>query len=271
MRAFRGIWGNVMTVRNCILVGMLWALAGCAAPNRSEPVSLELHPLGTTVSNAIRIGGKAVPLDAGEWSVVGTGIRTSGPNNFELSYMLARVADKTLTGAVEIFTNLSTTPAGGSAPFGADGGDGWITHSSCVRDDMHFRHVEENTRLGRQDCWWVNHWRMHRAGAGATEHWTEARKFLEDNEISAPLDMLGVSFRLADKRDFMTVNYFFNPEYAGQTTTKDVYWSIRSWMTSDWHPDSVKKNARKQQFIRELIAWGRGWHDKVKAAFAAKR
>ena len=246
-------------------IAALAVLFGCAAPTpRETAVNLKMHPLGTTVQGGVMVAGKRIPLDRGDWTVIGTGVRKSNDGNLHVSYMLMQTADGKVSKAVEVFSNIGIMVQD-SDLFGGGGPKGWLTHGNCVRDDMHFKEVRKNIRLGAQDCWWVNHWRMHRSGAGLTEHWKEARKYLADNAIPAALDMIGVSYRMANKRDYLTVNYFFDPNIEGQNAPKDIYWNIHSWVTSEWHPNNVRTDANKQQYIDSLIAWGRGWHGKVKS------
>ena len=126
---------------------------------------------------------------------------------------------------------------------------------------MHFAKVHANVRLGEQDCWWVNHWRMHRSGGGNTEHWMESRKYLADNRIEAPLDMVAVSYRLANKVDYLTLNYFFNPEISGFEAEKNIHWSIHTWETSAWHPDQTKENEKKTGLHRRLDILGKSLAD----------
>ncbi|NQV83403.1 MAG: hypothetical protein HQ494_06235 [Rhodospirillales bacterium] len=143
-------------------------------------------------------------------------------------------------------------------------GKGWLTVKSCTRDDMHYLKVFENSRLGNQDCWWINHRRMD--GARNLEHWDEARKYLSDNQIQAPIDMIAVSYRLANMNDYVTASYYFSPNKNGLLEGNDVHWTTHTWSTSVWHPDKVRGNKIKTNYINGLISWGKQWHEKVKAS-----
>ena len=241
------------------------AIGACVPTTQELPTSLNLSPIGTKIRNEITIADKTIPIPGGEWTVIGTQITKDQNTKFHAALMLIQVDGKSVISAVEIFTNV-----GAQGSPAEEDGDGWPTRLACTRDDMHFLEVKDNTRLGDQDCWWVNHWRMHRFGAGNSEHWMEARKYLVAHEIAAPLDMIGVSFRFADKVDYTTANYFFNPETDGLLTTKDIYWSVRTWEASDWHPEKVKDDPAKRRYINRLIEWGKKWHPRVKTAFETK-
>lgn len=241
-------------------------IAGCAPAARDLPTPLQLSPVGAEATGTYSIGNKSIPLPDGVWTVIGTQIVKDGGRGFQTAHMLARIEDKTVQSAVEVYTNIAIRK---SAPGGA-ANQGWLTDQNCTRDNMHFAKVHANVRLGEQDCWWVNHWRMHRSGGGNTEHWMESRKYLADNRIEAPLDMVAVSYRLANKVDYLTLNYFFNPEISGFEAEKNIHWSIHTWETSAWHPDQTKENEKKQAYIEDLISWGKAWRIKVKALFDTK-
>jgi len=245
-------------------------IAGCALDDGRElSLSLELPLSGTRVADGFPIGGKRIPLPPGEWIVIGTGIEKDGERGFHTLNMLALIEKNQLLAATEISTNIPIPKAGdGGKP--KDGrGEGWLTHQGCVRDDMHFLNVTANIRLGEQDCWWVNHWRMHRTGLGAAEHWKKAQKYLAENKIKAPLDMIGVTYRLANQDHYVTVTYFLSQRPSDFDDQNDVHWSIASWETSVWHPDQVKKDPKRRQHIDKVIAWGKSWYPQIRQIFRA--
>ncbi|MBL6929439.1 MAG: hypothetical protein ISR44_09740 [Rhodospirillales bacterium] len=220
------------------------------------PTSVKMPPLATMASGQIEIGNKLVPLPEGQFQLAGTGIQANQKSGHNLTAMLLQTRDGRVVKAVEIFSNRpANTKQGPPTP-------GWVTHRSCNRDDIHFVELIQNERLGDQDCWWVNHWRMVRTGSRATEHWKETRKYLSDNKITAPIEMIGVSYRVANKSDFLTVNYFFNPEDDGFPVATDDNWAVTTWSTSKWHPDQMDGETKKQ-YIEGLISWGRSMHERV--------
>lgn len=243
-----------------VILPVIGLTAGCQDSVREQPLSLVLPNVGAPARDSFSVAGKSIPLPAGDWTVIGSQVTKDGDRGYRTAYMLARVEGNSLHSAVEIYTNLAIKKVG------AKNGDGkgWLTVRSCTRDDMHYLKVFSNTRLGKQDCWWVNHRRMD--GPSKLEHWTEARKYLSDNQIRAPLDMIAVSYRFANESDYLTVSYFFNPEKAGFSPGSDVYWKIHTWETSAWHPDKVKGDIKKINYIKVLISWGKQWHENVKAS-----
>lgn len=242
------------------------AVGACVPTKKELPISLNLSPIGTKFLDEISVSDKKIPLPGGEWTVIGTQITKDQNAKFHAALMLIRTEENSVVSAVEIITNVGAK----SSAAGEEDGDGWPTRRACTRDELHFLDVKENTRLGAQDSWWVNHRRMHRFGVGNSEHWMEARKFLVKHKISAPLDMVAVSFRFADKVDYMTAYYFFNPESEGLLTNKDIYWSVRNWETSDWHPDRIDVDPAKRRYLNRLIDWGKKWYPKIKKAFETK-
>ena len=243
-----------------MILSIIALTAGCQHSVREQPLSLVLPKVGTPVTDSFRVAGKNVPLPAGDWTVIGSQVTKDGDRGYKTAHLLARVEGNFLHSAVEILTNLPIKKIGEKD----NDGKGWLTVRNCSRDDMHFLKVFSNTRLGKQDCWWINHQRMDRQPK--LEHWTEARKYLSDNQIQAPLDMIAVSYRLANKSDYLTANYFFNPETAGFSEGNDLFWRIHTWTTSVWHPDKVRGNKKKIKYIKGLISWGTQWHEKVKAS-----
>lgn len=261
--------GTGMGARGYTLILIAGIAAGCAATPGEMPTSLMQPPLGTQFTEAVTIANKRVPLPSGLWTVIGTQIEKNGERGYRTVNMLAKIKDKSVLAAVEIYTNLPVRKKSVGGVFsGNNAPKGWLTVRSCTRDDMHFLKVYANSSLGDQDCWWVNHRRMD--GPPDTGHWQESRKYLAENQISAPLDMITVSFRLADQADYLTVNYFFNTETTGLEPAQDVNWKVHTWKTSDWHPDQVKDDPKKRQYIQNLISWGDRWHKKIKASFGLK-
>jgi hypothetical protein len=248
---------------------MAAVVAACAGiDDRDLPMSLKINPVGSVFADAFPVGDKRIPLPPGVWTVIGSEIKKDGDPAFHLAYMLVNIEDNVVRAATEVYASLAIKKAGsGGLLSGGARNGGWVTHRSCSRDDMHFVKVFSNVRLGDQDCWWINHWRMHRVGSGDSEHWIESRKYLEQNRIRAPMDMIGVSFRFANEVDYLTVNYFFDPATEGFAPIGDAYWSIGTWESSEWHPDRVKKEEKKLAYIKRLISWGEAWHRKVKASF----
>lgn len=245
----------------CVVV-----LAGCQSISvKSLPTSVVLPELGKSFKGQIDIAGKQIPLPDGVFALAGTRIQPNQKGGFNLSVMLVDVNNNNrLTSAVELYTNLRLrreNDAGEPRP-------GWTTHSSCNRDDMHFVELINNERLGNQDCWWVNHWRMARGGSlGKAEHWEQARKYLADNKVYAPMEMIGISYRLANADDFITMNVFKNTEEAGFTPALDDNWVLGTWTTSVWHPDMVKLVPRKKSYIDKQVTIGREFHSRLVNAF----
>lgn len=243
-------------------------LAGCALNDGRElALSLKLPLSGVQVADTFSIGDKRIPLPPGEWTVIGTGVEKDGDRGFHTSSMLALIQKDQVLAAAEISTNIPIPKATADGKPKSGTGEGWPTHQGCIRDDMHFLKVHANVRLGEQDCWWVNHWRMHRSGLAASEHWKKAQKYLAENKIKAPLDMIGVTYRLANKDHYLTVNYFVSQRPSDFDGQNDVHWSVDSWETSVWHPDRVKKEPKRIKYINDVIAWGETWHPKIKELF----
>jgi hypothetical protein len=218
-------------------------LTACQLPDQEQPLSLKLPIIGDTTAGSFKVSRKNVPLPDGIWTVVGTQIKKDGRRGYHTAYMLVRVEGNTLHSAVEIYTNLPIKKIGEKD----DDGKGWLTVRNCTRDDLHHLKVYSNTRLGKQDCWWVNHWRMN--GNRKLEHWVESRKYLKDNSITAPLDMLAATYRFANKSDYLTVTYFFDPKKSGFKQNSDVFWNISTWKTSVWHPDQVQFDHKKRNIL----------------------
>ncbi|MDA1090545.1 MAG: hypothetical protein O3A85_09565 [Proteobacteria bacterium] len=243
-----------------VVFAIIGLTAACYHSAQEQPLSLVLPNIGATATESFVVAGKSIPLPAGDWTVIGSQIIKDDERGYHVAHMLARIEGNTLHSAIEVYTNLAITKTADID----DAGKGWLTYRSCSRDDMHYLKVYSNTRLGKQDCWLVNHWRM--SGNLTQEHWIEARKYFSDNKIIAPLDMVAATFRFANERDYLTATYFFNPEKSGFSGNNDVYWEIGTWKTSVWHPDNVKGDDKKINYISALISWGTQWHEKLKAS-----
>lgn len=234
-------------------------LAGCVTTGSSsdKPTSLLLPDLGKTFSSTINVAGKAIPLPKGQFTLAGRSIKMTQKGGYSIAMFLIHQENGKVANAVEIYTNLPLNKVDG--PVSA----GWSTHRSCLRDDMHHRASIVNERLGDQDCWWVNHWRMMRAGSGSVEHWQETLDFLKTNDLKAPIEMIGVSYRVADKTDYVTLNYYFSPHQQGFDFGADDQWQPVTWSDSTWHPENVEQAPRKKQYINSIVQWGDQWHSKI--------
>lgn len=240
-------------------IAFLFLLSACitTTSNTGLPTSVVLPNIGQKFFESIEISGKQFPLPEGNFEVAGTDLSITGKNGYATSIFLVNHRNGHIQRAVEIYTNLSIKRSDGPSALG------WATHRSCIRDDMHFRETIKNERLGYQDCWWVNHWRMIRTGNRQTEHWKETIDFLKKNQLSAPLEMIAVSYRIANKTDYATINYFFNPVSAGFPAVIDDKWETGTWSDSPWRPDNVKKNSARSKYINSLISWGKSWHKQI--------
>ena len=75
---------------------------------------------------------------------------------------------------------------------------------------------------------------------------------------------------ITPKFGYLGQPHFFNTETTGLEPAQDVNWKVHTWKTSDWHPDQVKDDPEKREYIQRLISWGDRWHKKIKASFGLK-
>lgn len=226
---------------------------------KAKPTNVALPELGTEYVGTFTVAGKSFPLPKGTFTLTGTDITMTSKSGYAVGAFLVRHRRGTVQQGVEIYTNLPLNYESGPAR------NGWATHQGCQRDDMHHRQTFNNVRLGKQDCWWVNHWRMHRTGSRYNEHWQETVKYLKEKDLKAPIEMVAVSYRIANKTDYATLHYFFNPQTASLEGDFYDHWSLDSWSESAWHKDNINDSPKRKAFVNSRIAWGEKWHSKMRS------
>lgn len=231
-------------------------LFGAALFCNTALADYELPETGSVYRGSYPIKKQQIPLPEGDWVVIGKSLTKNNAGSNYVRLVLANIKENVIHGIVGIGSTVSI-------PTKIGRWDGFTYGEECNKKERHFTTTYANYGGSDQDCWYVTHSFMANVKLSeSTKHIIRAQEYLENNEIVMPINMIRVSYRLADRRILQRVSYYFSPEVAGFPPPLRA-----EWKESDWHHDRVYLDDKKVSYIDNLIAWGRKWHAKVKSGF----
>lgn len=208
-----------------------------------------------TVHDMYELGDVQVPLPPGQWEVSGAG---SGTNNSMTSIgqtILISVISGRLTGLISISTPVAHSAL--EARF-----SGFKQFRDCERNDVFFVFKDSNFDGGEHNCWVINHFSMGSTG-NVRSPWGVTWESLKSQGVAVPINMVVVTFHVANKRKFETVMYYFNPEIEGISPPK-----YAEWRNSDWHKDRVNAFPDKLAYLTKTKQWAEQWHALMEKGFS---
>jgi len=207
-----------------------------------------------TYQNLYKIGDVQVPLPPGQWEVAGTGAENDSAFKSIGQVVLVSITDRQLTGIIRI-----DTPIGHSAMEARF--SGFEMFRPCERNDVFFVFKTYNISGGEQNCWTINHFSMGTSGK-VSASWAATLDLLKSRGVTIPITMVIATFRMANKTNFETVWYFFNPEIEGISPPK-----YADWRSSDWHKDRVDGFPDKLAYLTKTKEWAEQWHALIEKGF----
>ena len=227
-----------------VLVGACALLiAGCATtPN------LELsNPVGTVYEGEITLGTKNIPLPEGEWKVIASGEE----NNFFKIFLLKEYENKKFS---YVYIAVDTPML--SRDYG------YTPSKFFERIDLHYKVVKSNGSGQAQDAWAINHNMIHFSPNPKFAIMNKAAEYIRSNGYIISSPMVSVKHRMTgwrNKRRYLEVTYYYNPEAYGIAPAEQT-----SWKYSDWHMERVGQFSEKVAFIEKMKIEGAEMHERIK-------
>ena len=218
-----------------IAAGLLLA---CAPALAKEPSK------GEAVKSPLEIGKLRVALPPGLWNVVAvrTGRAASSDgivngSEYKGYYLVQFDQAKRFVGSMYVRATLET-----GKPIE------W-RDKTCTREDTLFR-----ATLGgpthSQDCVFMNHLVRYFQSKPRDHLDREAWQWMQDNGVQVPKTVLEVQERLFKPGDYLWVDYTVNPEIVDFVPS-----TVTDWRASEWHPNFVKTDPERKEYIEHLKAW----------------
>jgi hypothetical protein len=199
---------------------------------------------GEAVTSALDIGKLHVALPPGKWNVVavhsGKAASADGiPNGatYKGFYLVQFDQSKRFVGTVYV---RATEEAGKPIEW---------RDKACQREDTLFR-VTLGGPSHSQDCLIINHVVRYMQTKPRDHTDREAWQWMQDNGVQVPQTVLQVQERLFKAGEYLWVDYTINPELADFIPS-----TMRDWRESEWHPNFVKTDPERKEYVEHLKAW----------------
>ena len=219
----------------------------------AEGDELVSAPLGTVVTNPVKIGRVYVPLPPGEWRLIGHNTERSQLGSIWARIVLANIQNGQLRDAAFIQTVLNLNHF-----------YGYAFYRECGRNDIFFVKVFSNYDASDQDCWLVNHSAIT-VGKNAPKEYLEALDYLRSESVPIPSTMIVHWHRFANRSNFLNANFYRNPDADGIQASATV-----DWRSSEWNIGRVSNFPEKQKYLQRVREFGERWHALVKIGFEGK-
>jgi hypothetical protein len=120
---------------------------------------------------------------------------------------------------------------------------------TCNREDTLFR-----ATLGgpshSQDCVLMNHLVRYMQSKPRDHLDREVWQWMQDNGVKVPKTVIEVQERFFKGPQYLWVNYTVNPELVDFVPS-----TMTDWRQSEWHPDFVKTDPDRKDYVEHLKAW----------------
>lgn len=222
------------------LIAAILAAAGLAGagPAAADPA------VGEIITSALELGQLRVALPPGKWNVVAehTGRASSADGapagtTFKGMYLIQYDQDKRF---ISSFYARATNPGGKPVEW---------RDKTCNREDTLFR-AELGGPAHSQDCVLVNHLVRFFNGKPREQVERDAQQWIERSDIKLPKTVIQVQERFFKGADYLWVNYTVNPEIVDFVPS-----TMTDWRQSEWHPNFVKTDPERQQYVERLKGW----------------
>ena len=225
-------WRRLVWLVGIVLLGALLALpsgsAGAVSP-------------GASFTGQLALGGKIIPLPAGEWIVAGTGIQDFdmveiGAFGVIHNVVLAQYRAGRVVALLEVNTN--------AVPVN----DGWGRAAACRKGSPALLVVTRYRTGWETSCIVVRTTETQGAAEGPPA-WRDARSRLAEAGRTMPSIWASVGFRLSDRQDIVDLRFHFAPalfigDAAGTPATAD-----------GWTPEALRANPVRLGVIETLSVW----------------
>jgi len=205
-----------------------------------------------TFSDSITLNGRAVPLPAGEWRLLGEAQEPAYGQ--ALGFRAVLLVQEVGTRLSGIVVARASTRAN-NAVF-----SNWDRRGACVQGDETIAVIVREASERAQNCARVTQWSTPTTRPPNPA--PEFQKYFELAETQdgwAPARFQSVWIAIADNTGDLEVYYHFSPE------TRGFVRDDRPGPQNSWTP--ANQTQRQKDFLARLIAWGRGAHALVRVGF----
>jgi hypothetical protein len=223
-----------------LIVAML--AAACLAG--AGPAAAEEPAVGEIVSSTLELGPLRVALPPGKWNVIaehsGRASSSDGAptgTTYKGLYLVQYDQDKRF---ISSFYARATLPGGRPVEW---------RDKTCEREDTLHRAMLGGPAHS-QDCVLVNHLVRFFQAKPREFIDRDAHRWLESNDIKLPKTVIEVRERFFKGADYLWVNYTVNPEIVDFVPS-----TVSDWRQSEWHPNFVKTDPERLQYVERLKSW----------------
>jgi hypothetical protein len=214
------------------------SLAATGAAFAEEPA------VGDVIQSALEVGKLRVALPPGNWRVVSeeTGKATTSEGiptgaMFKAFHLVQYDPDKRF---ISSFHARTTTSSGKPLE--------WRS-KLCDREDTLLR-APLGGPAHSQDCVLVNHLVRFYEARPRERGEREAWQWVQSNDLKVPKTVIEVQERFFKGTDYLWVTYTVNPEIVDFVPS-----TITGWRESEWHPNFVKTDPERRDYVERLKAW----------------
>jgi hypothetical protein len=205
-----------------------------------------------TFNDSITLNGRAVPLPAGAWRLLGEAQEPAfGQALGFRAVLLVQEVGTRLSGVVVARASTRANNAVFS---------NWDRRGACAQGDETIAVIVREANERSQNCARVTQWSTPTTRPPNPA--PEFQKYFELAETQdgwAPARFQSVWVAIADNTGDLEVYYHFSPE------TRGFVRDDRPWAQNAWNP--ANQTQRQKEFLARLVAWGRGAHALVRVGF----
>ncbi|MCZ4280064.1 hypothetical protein O4H49_04700 [Kiloniella laminariae] len=188
-----------------------------------------------------------IPLPEGKWVLAGQGIETNDVSTRFQSFVLIQTENDVLSKIVNFTVSIDQARWG------------YVFGKICERKDVLFVEKKGNYAGRSQDCTVIQHW-VTTAGSEDPQEWIQADRYMDENLISRPKNILVTQYRKVTREHYLNLVYGANPELDGFAAPVSDEWEM-----SPWHKDRYLKSPDREKYVEDLIGWAKEWDAKVDA------
>lgn len=239
------IWSfsRLFRSRRCIrlaVVTLSWVAWLCLQPAFAVET-------GQTVTGAVEIGGKTLPLPPGEWTVYFTAGDDDG--KFASAKLgLVLISGKAIKQTAYFRTVTSKK------------GAGFRPYELCNQPYYFHGEMAVNQAGGKQDCWHVLAETL--APNDESDRQKAITAFAKSRGLFLPLAVIGTRYHLADQKFLLQASYSWTPDLIIKAPA-----DLKVWRFQDWTAESVAKDPRRRIIMSKFKRWGEEWRPKIGAAY----
>lgn len=208
--------------------------------------------IGDDVQDSVTVGGFAVPLPPGVWTVYY--VNESADPDFptaKLGLILPR--GKIVRQALYIRAARATRHTG------------FKPYPYCERPYYFFEETLSNQAGNIQQCWHMRAEALTGDGE-SSERYASLLEMSKRNGYFLPLTMIGARYHFANRSKTLRVSIGWNPDAILRAPE-----SKKVWRFEDWTADAIITDPRKKVIMTKFKKWSQDWLPNIENAFNQSR